>query len=585
MATDNDFNLSLCDQCSRKITYKIYPPVPKERFRSIQPPSEVEIADTIQLIDEERKFLACFDEQISRLRNMMDALKKERNALQRRIDERRYRISPIHWIPVEVWNMIFLEAACLHEGAYSLEVSAKKKKKVVARPLVLSQVSASWRRIASSLPHIWSSINIDVRSLWKDLTPLVALFLDKGRNNGIRSRLQVLDSGWIRLGSDGGFGAPEPRDRLGEHGYAVLSMLAKEFFSFQEVNLAVDSDLLHAVQPILPTNPPFHCLRVFRDGMKISDPYRLSHWFWAPKAPALKAVYTSTHAVGIERAEMSLLFGVLAIAKSLQTLIIGNVVDRATPIDNPIIRYSQNPLVVPSLRALTLEPVRTPAAGPLAPLCHLLKLPNLKETTFTYLEPIHRDRMWDMQPFIRMLERSGCPLRRLSLTFPRGRMPPGIVLDILRASPRMEALRLWVNEDHLQPDKFFTASILRYLATEHSTFCGEIRIAELGVRKLHSGWPGKLKDFIKQIWIVRGNVSTETALELEVRLSFRETLETRSGNFIHDAGLVVHAKGEIALNEVKFTSELIGKHTGIEDGSDEPLSRKNWLPKLELGEK
>ncbi|KAK7029362.1 hypothetical protein VNI00_014616 [Paramarasmius palmivorus] len=166
----------LCRRCRMEfVPGPVYPPlsIPQETFRSdYHLPSGEEKNGIRPIIKAEGAELARYDVELKRLREVIEKLEKERDALETRIIERRYFISAQRRIPNEIWDEIF-EDVCLSDR-YSLAVS---RDYVEAHALTLAQVCHRFRQLVKGRPLLWSSICVDLVKLNWDATDLITEYL------------------------------------------------------------------------------------------------------------------------------------------------------------------------------------------------------------------------------------------------------------------------------------------------------------------------------------------------------------------------------------------------------------------------
>ncbi|ESK90987.1 hypothetical protein Moror_16385 [Moniliophthora roreri MCA 2997] len=180
--------ISLCPKCNNTFNVSeshTYPPVSVIDFRSnVVPFTEVHTRITRIVADEELE-LARYDQEITRLRRIIDQLELERSTLQTRIAHRRSFISSRRRLPNELWSDIF-DLVCGSEE-YSLVVDYDSTVQA-ALPSLLSGISTRWRGIIKSLPHLWSSISIDI---WLQDKPGIHALLEQYLRNAADFPLTV----------------------------------------------------------------------------------------------------------------------------------------------------------------------------------------------------------------------------------------------------------------------------------------------------------------------------------------------------------------------------------------------------------
>ncbi|KAL0059622.1 hypothetical protein AAF712_013634 [Marasmius tenuissimus] len=149
------------------------PPIPKAEYRSIGfiPENEVSVVYSSNSQEDpqsEHSFnkSPCLPQFIDNAVNGMDRLEGN-------IAKQYHLITITHRLPVEVWMTIF--DLCMSQS--HLSVSKLKWNKVVAMPYTLSHVCSRWRNIVISFPTLWSSIDINLYALDRDIIPILDNYL------------------------------------------------------------------------------------------------------------------------------------------------------------------------------------------------------------------------------------------------------------------------------------------------------------------------------------------------------------------------------------------------------------------------
>ncbi|ESK90983.1 hypothetical protein Moror_16381 [Moniliophthora roreri MCA 2997] len=183
-------SISLCSKCNNTFNLSeshTYPPVSINDFRSNIVPSAEDHARISKIIGDEERELARYNQEITRLRRIVDQLELERSTLQMRITHRRSFISSRRKLPSELWSVIF-DLACGTEE-YSLVIDHNSSVRV-ALPSVFSQVSIQWRGIMGSLPHLWSSISIDFSRLKPGINVLLEQYLQNAADFPLTAQMR-----------------------------------------------------------------------------------------------------------------------------------------------------------------------------------------------------------------------------------------------------------------------------------------------------------------------------------------------------------------------------------------------------------
>ncbi|EEB92045.1 hypothetical protein MPER_09500 [Moniliophthora perniciosa FA553] len=264
------------------------------------------------IAEEENALMRC-DAELEKLRKIVENMELEKNALQTRISKRRYLVSAIHRVPVEIWDAIFRYVVvswprdCRDSATgYSLHVhydhhewdseSEESKDKgsegepgdVLAPPLILSQVSSHWRRLVKSLPHLWSSISVDIYGLDRDIRPLLEMYYECSGEHPLT--IEIVDSQWQGFGVD--CKLQDLRDKFGwdseQAGRDVFLSLMMEMYRCRELCVDLFKGIIKGDAPDIS----FPVLRSFTGNGHNSE---LSfQWLWSAIRQAPQLVHTKT---------------------------------------------------------------------------------------------------------------------------------------------------------------------------------------------------------------------------------------------------------------------------------------------------
>uniref|UniRef100_A0A0W0FRZ7 F-box domain-containing protein n=1 Tax=Moniliophthora roreri TaxID=221103 RepID=A0A0W0FRZ7_MONRR len=463
----------LCEKCQNDIVYTVPNPsncIPKSVFRFRLNPSEDEMAQLKDVLQEENRQRQQLEEQITRLRQLADTLEEEKLILEKRIGERRSWLAPVRRLPPEILENIFMLYSRSF-SKYTLKVYQKHDRwQIVAPPLVLSQVSSFWRSIVISGPRMWSSMSVDVNQLDRDITSLLTLYFERSercpltmcimdRDLGSRSDIEMLRG---------------PRSYLGSFGYSSFLMLLRELPRCDTLDLNVDRRLMGGVKSEFKCQSlSFPLLRSFLDntGTWNPGPSSLSSWFWIPicSATSLTEVISNSRArhdsfpyqqltkLDIGRADMESLLRILSVSFNLKTIRVDEVPGTASMSDIPT-----SPLVLPQLQNVTLTGVELLEG--LSSLFESFIFPTL---TALGIGLGGQAAQWDIRPLMSFLIRSSCSLKELELNLGEISLFPESLSEVLRASPRLSSLTILV--DVLGPSDEWISSILSRLVVDPDT--------------------------------------------------------------------------------------------------------------------
>ena len=172
----------LCPSCSYTFTPNLpHPHIPAASYRS---GDHIHDAEILRWISEEESELAKFQAEISRIRNVLADMQIRESELSNQISERKGLVSSVRRLPSELWAEIFAlyMGVGISAPTSTLAVSKSDWNHVSAPPIVLSHVCSRWRSILHSTPHLWSTLDINLYALDRDITPLLNHYFDLAKS-------------------------------------------------------------------------------------------------------------------------------------------------------------------------------------------------------------------------------------------------------------------------------------------------------------------------------------------------------------------------------------------------------------------
>ncbi|KAK7441045.1 hypothetical protein VKT23_016829 [Stygiomarasmius scandens] len=122
--------------------------------------SDAEVQEIQELLKAPESQLHQIDQDLARLRSVIDSLLVRRAKLASFVDAHRRIISPIRRIPPEVLTQIFL---------YCLPIRHPPTRSKKEAPLLLTEICKSWRDVSLCTPPLWDSIHVHIpRTLIQD---------------------------------------------------------------------------------------------------------------------------------------------------------------------------------------------------------------------------------------------------------------------------------------------------------------------------------------------------------------------------------------------------------------------------------
>ncbi|KAJ7291403.1 hypothetical protein C8J57DRAFT_1705014 [Mycena rebaudengoi] len=136
---------------------------------SNDPPPDSEVPAIHDIIADEQSRLLVLDTQIAALRKILEPLVNERNATADKILRHQSVISVARRIPPEILGEIFLLTLP------SQEVAWHKTSCVNSSPWLVGHICSRWRKIALTLPELWTTVSINILSEGTDARPSLLL--------------------------------------------------------------------------------------------------------------------------------------------------------------------------------------------------------------------------------------------------------------------------------------------------------------------------------------------------------------------------------------------------------------------------
>ncbi|KAF9029848.1 hypothetical protein BDZ89DRAFT_697397 [Hymenopellis radicata] len=153
----------LCDRCSSIVTseipkcHKLLASVTTNVRQASYFPSHSDLDDIQTRLDELYSQTEAYDNEIARVRKMLDMLLTNRRGVNNCIDVYESLSAPIRRLPVDVLIHIFREALCFDVGAsHSFTDLFNDKTRAVTTPLRLAKVCHLWRGIIFQNPLLWT---------------------------------------------------------------------------------------------------------------------------------------------------------------------------------------------------------------------------------------------------------------------------------------------------------------------------------------------------------------------------------------------------------------------------------------------
>ncbi|KII91979.1 hypothetical protein PLICRDRAFT_456489 [Plicaturopsis crispa FD-325 SS-3] len=148
-------NSHLCTNCDAPFVG--LPKLPRDSpvpalLETNNPPPLSKIADVAHFVSEETSRLANIEQEMFRVQALVDALARERRAVEENIKNHEALLSPMRRFPPELLSEVFTH--CLPED---------RRPNADRCPLLLGRVCRLWRSVSLSTPFLWSSASFHIR--------------------------------------------------------------------------------------------------------------------------------------------------------------------------------------------------------------------------------------------------------------------------------------------------------------------------------------------------------------------------------------------------------------------------------------
>ncbi|KAK1230236.1 hypothetical protein PQX77_006664 [Marasmius sp. AFHP31] len=429
-----------CDRCNPPFDTTTIQPLPVYPPDHI--PTDSEVSEAFVAIENGKRVLARYDEEILHLQSRLSQVERQRQRLNERINQTRQSISTMKRVPTEIWQEIFA-FACL-SSAWSLAISDNN---VIATPLKISHVCSRWRRIIRAVPRFWSSISLDIVHPCGDAVNLIETYISASKgypltiyiweNYEISDSFEYIHDAIVDLGLDG---------------VLALQKLMRYVGQCEELHIEVSWEILAAVaDPGEVSFPVLRSLKAIRQPG--DDQIERLGWFGEAlaRAPLLRDLrlerletaprffplsQITTVALDDSRGFDCVSPG-LAACTSLEQFEV-TLMDPC--LDSVLVPPHTTTLT--SLRNLTIHScgLTNMTIHPIPRILAAVTFPSLTSLTITVPPECFASDEETPQAIVSLIERSQCSLTSLCLQFPIYNIPS--FQDLLRICPELSELEI-----------------------------------------------------------------------------------------------------------------------------------------------
>ncbi|KAK0193979.1 hypothetical protein F5146DRAFT_1134764 [Armillaria mellea] len=418
------------------------------------------------------------DVEIELCRQAVQRLEKEENAIQASLDTQRDALSPIRRLPVE--------AALGNIQALS---------------------SGSWRRLALSIPQLWSSIAVEVTvQRCRPPVPLIELWLQRSMNQSLSFSITELEQGDAREIPDPVTAASVLKSFIPAHHRWASVKLEYHDWRWPSGLEQLSPDALLDSLETLDLQREYWFKDDTPDLKRVLQAPHLHDLTWHSRSPPsdyLQTVNTLqlTHLDLVRPVSKDVFLDVLSGCRAIQSCtffvqLVGRAPDGS---DDPAVDTSL--IVLPHLHTfeLTVDMALTTLLSRLVfPSLTTLQINRLDE--FFLINPANAPHFWDQGEVNAFLVRSQCSLRTLDVRDVE--ISSAELLDVLKfTSPTLQQLNI-TNER--AKDNCITDDVVRALTASSSPSDPTFLCPQLDYLKLWrcvSSTDGLLADMVQSRWL------------------------------------------------------------------------------------
>ena len=444
----------LCVRCKQDTVLPPLRAIDPQILHSGYALSDSEVDEMMRILEVEEHEREQVELAIDRTRQLLEMLEQRKRELEVNIGHRRSTFSVLRRIPTEIWENIFTELCSSTPTGYSLTIDLSQLPAVLDSPaIVVSQVCSRWQSIARGCPELWTSMSIQLSSIF-GCHRMISAFLVNSRGHLLIVRVQEHEI-----------------DRVSEAGVAIWAELSGHLWRCRRLTLDVTD--LRVLRPTDVQELSFPNLTIYEEllnqstqawdeGWTLTDDWRKA----LKAAPRLTDVtlcflhtlttlpYSQLTRLKLRRLsplEIQKLPQTLSVCHKLVTLKLGCFDDVSL---TRAAGYRLDPVEVPTLRELVIEDCHKTLnihSDLLSHLLHSLLLPSL-DTLDLRCTGLTMYRGWP-PALLDMLHRVSQTLRHLSLYINYCILPtspytePSLASALLNTFPELEVLQIAMERD------------------------------------------------------------------------------------------------------------------------------------------
>ncbi|KAG7451303.1 uncharacterized protein BT62DRAFT_926978 [Guyanagaster necrorhizus] len=438
------------------------------------------------------------DFELELCRQTVQRLQNEEDSVQVSLDSQRSALSPIRRLPLEILSEIF--KLCL-PGSYIIPKSR-------SAPLLLTQVCGSWRRLALSIPQLWSSISVEVTvQRCRPPLPLIELWLQRSMTQPLSFAITELEQEDAREIADPVTAASILKTFVpAHHRWASVKLEYHDWRWPSGLEQLPQDALLDSLEK-LDLQREYWFKDDFPDLKRILQASRLHDLTWHSRSPPsdylqIVNILQLTHLDLVRPVSKDVFLDVLSGCRAIESCtffvqLVGRIPDDSNhPLDT-------SPIVLPHLHTfeLTVDMALTTLLSRLV-FSSLTTLQINRLDEFFLINPINAPHFWDQEEVNAFLVRSQCSLRTLDVRDVE--ISSAELLDVLKfTSPTLQQLNI-TNER--AKDNCITDDVVRALTASSSSSDPAFLCPQLDYLKLWrcvSSTDGLLADMVQSRWLPR----------------------------------------------------------------------------------
>lgn len=425
----------------------------RSKLRANHHPSPSEDDQTSQLLLKQKNILRWYDNEISRVKKVARKLERRRAEHQKLVAALQSLHSPIRRLPAE----------CLAEIFYHVVRQTWKtprRRSINVAPLVLGLVCTTWRDVALSNKGLWSYINVDADFVDDRISSMPRSYDRCVAETNAASRVEAVVQKYLELSHPVPLTLSMRAFVIDPDFRGVFALLASHAERWREAEVHMHSTLLEPGKVLATIQGRLPLLEELLLELQVLPAAPIRCFTSCPRLQTLTTVHNRSDHSTLPVLPLHQLTRLTADNTPVGALV--KLVGSCPQLKDLTVKFSKHDLasdsdsdsdsdesefeseaggVIPSTHRFDIQSLNITMSHytKLFELCRIYRaftLPCLRSFSVTS----RHSQAWPQELFVRMLERSSCPLE--TLCFGRIAIVDSELLDILRLVPTITTLQI-----------------------------------------------------------------------------------------------------------------------------------------------